>query len=262
MAKHFDVTITDASLTVERKQAQIDAEARLDGIYVIRTPVPEDRPRRRRHRHRLQEPQARRARLPAHQVRRPRPAPRLPPPRKTRQGPRADLHARRLPHLAPAPGLGAADLHRRGTPAPANPVAPARRSAPPRPKPHASTTRTATPTAASAACSPTWAPSPATSCASPARPPPSPSSPSPPASNARPSNSSEPPSRSPCGSSQEPAARLGAKAQASGGLGIQTTRNFGLTEGAGRIVPVPNGGLARDLPSAGRLRSAIRASTL
>jgi hypothetical protein len=41
MAKHFDVTITDASLTAERKQAQIDAEARLDGIYVIRTPVPE-----------------------------------------------------------------------------------------------------------------------------------------------------------------------------------------------------------------------------
>jgi hypothetical protein len=41
MAKHFDVTITDASLTVERKQDQIGAEARLDGIYVIRTPVPE-----------------------------------------------------------------------------------------------------------------------------------------------------------------------------------------------------------------------------
>jgi hypothetical protein len=40
MAKHFDVTITDASLTAERKQAQIQEEARLDGIYVIRTPVP------------------------------------------------------------------------------------------------------------------------------------------------------------------------------------------------------------------------------
>src|SRR5512146_1815477 len=40
MAKHFEVTITDDSLTVERKQAQIDDEARLDGIYVIRTPVP------------------------------------------------------------------------------------------------------------------------------------------------------------------------------------------------------------------------------
>jgi hypothetical protein len=40
MAKHFTVTITDGSLAVERKQDRIDAEARLDGIYVIRTPVP------------------------------------------------------------------------------------------------------------------------------------------------------------------------------------------------------------------------------
>src|SRR6516165_9907470 len=39
MAKHFEVTITDTSLAVERKQAQIQDEARLDGIYVIRTPV-------------------------------------------------------------------------------------------------------------------------------------------------------------------------------------------------------------------------------
>jgi hypothetical protein len=40
MAKHFRVAITDTSLTAERDQASIDAEARLDGIYVIRTPVP------------------------------------------------------------------------------------------------------------------------------------------------------------------------------------------------------------------------------
>ncbi len=40
MAKHFNIAITGDSLTIERKQAQIDAEARLDGIYVIRTPVP------------------------------------------------------------------------------------------------------------------------------------------------------------------------------------------------------------------------------
>jgi hypothetical protein len=37
--KHFDVAITDDSLTVARRQAQIDEEAALDGIYVIRTPV-------------------------------------------------------------------------------------------------------------------------------------------------------------------------------------------------------------------------------
>ncbi len=40
MAKHFEVTITDDSLTAERKQAQIEDEARLDGIYIIRTPLP------------------------------------------------------------------------------------------------------------------------------------------------------------------------------------------------------------------------------
>jgi hypothetical protein len=40
--KHFDVAITDDSLTATRKPAQINAEAALDGIYVIRTPVPAD----------------------------------------------------------------------------------------------------------------------------------------------------------------------------------------------------------------------------
>jgi hypothetical protein len=38
--KHFDLTITDASLTVQRRQDRIDAEAALDGFYVLRTPVP------------------------------------------------------------------------------------------------------------------------------------------------------------------------------------------------------------------------------
>jgi hypothetical protein len=40
MAKHFQVTITDTSLAIERKQDQIAEEAHLDGIYVIRTPLP------------------------------------------------------------------------------------------------------------------------------------------------------------------------------------------------------------------------------
>jgi hypothetical protein len=38
--KHFQVTITDTSLAVARKQAQIAEEAALDGFYVLRTPVP------------------------------------------------------------------------------------------------------------------------------------------------------------------------------------------------------------------------------
>jgi len=37
MAKHFDVTITDTDLSFERKTEQINAEALLDGIYVLRT---------------------------------------------------------------------------------------------------------------------------------------------------------------------------------------------------------------------------------
>jgi DDE family transposase len=40
MAKHFTLTITDASFTYERNQAQIDEEALLDGIYILRTDQP------------------------------------------------------------------------------------------------------------------------------------------------------------------------------------------------------------------------------
>ena len=41
MAKHFEVSITDASLAITRRATQIQAEAALDGIYVIRTTVPD-----------------------------------------------------------------------------------------------------------------------------------------------------------------------------------------------------------------------------
>jgi len=40
--KHFDLTITDGSLVIGRRQDQIDAEAALDGFCVLRTPVPAD----------------------------------------------------------------------------------------------------------------------------------------------------------------------------------------------------------------------------
>ena len=39
--KHFSLTITDDSLAIERRQDRIDAEAALDGFYVLRTPVPD-----------------------------------------------------------------------------------------------------------------------------------------------------------------------------------------------------------------------------
>jgi hypothetical protein len=40
MAKHFMLTITDSDLSFARKLDEIDDEARLDGIYVIRTSLP------------------------------------------------------------------------------------------------------------------------------------------------------------------------------------------------------------------------------
>jgi Transposase DDE domain len=40
MAKHFQVTITDTTLHLTRKTDQIESEAALDGIYVLRTTVP------------------------------------------------------------------------------------------------------------------------------------------------------------------------------------------------------------------------------
>jgi hypothetical protein len=43
MAKHFDIAITDTTLTITRRQANIDAEAALDGVYVIRTSLTADK---------------------------------------------------------------------------------------------------------------------------------------------------------------------------------------------------------------------------
>jgi transposase len=40
--KHFELEITDRSFSFTRKQPQIDQEAALDGIYVLRTSVPDD----------------------------------------------------------------------------------------------------------------------------------------------------------------------------------------------------------------------------
>jgi len=39
MAKHFDITITDNDLIIERRSQPIDDEALLDGFYVVRTNV-------------------------------------------------------------------------------------------------------------------------------------------------------------------------------------------------------------------------------
>src|SRR4029079_13624904 len=108
MGKHFHITITDTTFTYHRDTAGIDAEAELDGIYVLRTSSGG----------KLQEPRQRRTRLAHHQDRRPGPAPHPPPPRRTGPRARADLPARLLPGLAPTQGLGTNDIHRR-TPPPA-----------------------------------------------------------------------------------------------------------------------------------------------
>jgi transposase len=42
MAKHFELIITDTSFSWQRKQKGIDAEAALDGLYVIRTSLPKN----------------------------------------------------------------------------------------------------------------------------------------------------------------------------------------------------------------------------
>ena len=116
MGKHVHTTITDTSFTYRPDQARIDAEAALDGIYVLRTSVDTD----------TLDPAAvvqsyknlanveRDFRL--HQGRRPRPAAHPPPPRRPRQSPRADLLARLVSGLAPAQSLGATDIHRRAPP--------------------------------------------------------------------------------------------------------------------------------------------------
>ncbi len=43
MAKHFELTITEGTLTWRRKDEAIRAEAALDGLYVIRTSLPQDK---------------------------------------------------------------------------------------------------------------------------------------------------------------------------------------------------------------------------
>jgi hypothetical protein len=43
MAKHFDLSITDTTFVWQRKHADIAAEAALDGLYVVRTSLPQER---------------------------------------------------------------------------------------------------------------------------------------------------------------------------------------------------------------------------
>ena len=198
MGKHFHTTITDTTFTYHRDQARIDAEAALDGIYVLRTSVDtetldpaavvegyknlanverdfriiktDDLDLRPIH-HRLDD------RVKAHVL-------------------ICLLACYLIWHLRKAwAPLTFTDEH---PPQRDNPVAARaalRRT--PTPKPPANTTPPATRCAASAACSTTWPPSPATRSATTTPTSRCPCSPNPPPTNAAPSTCSTPRSHSP-----------------------------------------------------------------
>jgi hypothetical protein len=140
--KRFTVTITDDSLTVTRKQDRIDTEAAWTGSTCCAPPSPpaSSMPP-------AWSPPTRTSRYVGRDFRR------------TRQGRRADLHARLLPHPAPCAGRGRrSPSPTRTRPPRATPsLRPAARRRP-RPRRHASTTRPGGPIAASAACWTTWPP--------------------------------------------------------------------------------------------------------
>ena len=103
MAKHFDLNITDDRFTFARNTAKIDAEAALDGVYVVRTTVSRSGARSNLDGHRLQTALDRRTRLPQPQDRRSRGPADLSSPRRPRTGPRVLVHARLLCRMAHAP---------------------------------------------------------------------------------------------------------------------------------------------------------------
>ena len=104
--KHFQVTITDDTLTYERKEEQIAQEAELDGLYVIRAGRidPEELAAAgivRAYK------QLQRSRERVSLVQGPVGGPSdPPPPQRPRPLSPVDLHARRVRALAPAPGVG------------------------------------------------------------------------------------------------------------------------------------------------------------
>ena len=96
MAKHFTLEITDESFTFTRNTEAIAAEAALDGIYVLRTSLPEQTPHTARRGAALQEPRRCRTVLP-HPQHRTRHPPHPPSPGRPGARPRVPAHAVLLP---------------------------------------------------------------------------------------------------------------------------------------------------------------------
>ena len=151
VAKHFAARDRRRRLLLRAaRHEQIDAEAALDGLYVIRTTCPTAKlDSAGRGRARLQTAEDGRAGLP-HDERPDRDPPHLPPPRRPRPRPRLPLHARLLRRLRAAHR----DWHHSSSPTPSRshqqtPSPPHSAPPPPRPRPAARRRRTATPPTAS-----------------------------------------------------------------------------------------------------------------
>jgi Transposase DDE domain len=112
MAKHFAIDIADERFTFARNTAAITAEAALDGLYAVRTPVPADRlddagvVTAYKSLSRV-EPAFRSLKTTDLEIR-----PLYPPPRTARARPRLSVHAGLLCRMAPA-HLPGADTHER-----------------------------------------------------------------------------------------------------------------------------------------------------
>src|SRR5437870_7072270 len=112
MAKHFAVEIRDGHLSWQRRIDRIEEEARLDGIYVIRTNVPAEHLDAAETVQGLQGSIARRAGLQIDEDRRSRNPSDPPLDGTTRARPCLPVHARLSPRMASARRLGAAPVPR------------------------------------------------------------------------------------------------------------------------------------------------------
>ena len=114
MAKHFELDITETSLTYRRNAEAIAAEAALDGLYIVAHQCPRRRARCRAHRARLQGIERGRARVPQPQDRGPEGAAHLSLRRLAGACARVVVHARLLCRVAHATAAQAVAVRRRG----------------------------------------------------------------------------------------------------------------------------------------------------
>jgi hypothetical protein len=112
VGKHFDLEITETSFRYSRKGEQIEEEAALDGLYVIRDERPEGDSRGDGDGARLQEPLGGGTGLPQHEDHGSEGPSDPPPPGHASPVPRLPLHARLLRGVAHAPGPRPSPLRR------------------------------------------------------------------------------------------------------------------------------------------------------